>query len=72
MRPARVWAGRLAVNKDFGAGYPFAAVGAFRQSLATSAVLDAAVGIPSHLALDARRTVLGLYERLGWTAAPAD
>ncbi|MFC9627599.1 hypothetical protein ACFTXM_49330 [Streptomyces sp. NPDC056930] len=72
MRPARVWAGRLAVNKDFGAGYPFAAVGVFRQSLATSAVLDAAVGIPSHLALDARRTVLGLCERLGWTAAPAD
>ncbi|WP_457470170.1 hypothetical protein [Streptomyces sp. TE4109] len=72
MRPARVWAGRLAVSKDFGAGYPFAAVGVFRQSLATSAVLDAAVGIPSHLAPDVRRTVLGLCERLGWTVAPAD
>ncbi|MFF3958445.1 hypothetical protein ACFYY1_35305 [Streptomyces sp. NPDC001890] len=72
MRPAQVWAGRLAAYEDFGAGYPFAAVGVFRQSLTESAVLDAAVGIPSHLAPDARRTVLGLCERLGWTAAPAD
>ncbi|MER5615866.1 hypothetical protein [Streptomyces sp. NPDC002215] len=72
MRPARVWAGRLAVSEDFGAGYPFAAVGVFRQSLTTSAVLDAAVGIPSHIAPDARRTVLGLCERLGWSVAPAD
>ncbi|WP_327740459.1 hypothetical protein OG749_46080 (plasmid) [Streptomyces nojiriensis] len=71
MRSAKVWAGRLAVSEHFGADYPFAAVAVFRQSLVTPDVLEAAVGIPAHHSPAARRTVVELCERLGWSFASA-
>ncbi|MET8626654.1 hypothetical protein ABZW30_23330 [Kitasatospora sp. NPDC004669] len=67
MRPAWVWAGRLA--RAIPADFPFGALAVFRQSIEYPGILQPAVGIASHLPAEDQDRFRRLCADLSWAAS---